>query len=55
MLQDYRIPTLKELIKRLPPVRDIPSLSDQQARESLIEARKEAPQFDSDSGEATTK
>jgi len=40
MLQDQRIPTLEELVERLPLPRDIPSLTKDQAMESLLEARK---------------
>jgi len=40
MVQDHRMPTLEELVERLPLLRDIPSLSDNQARESLLKARK---------------
>jgi len=40
MLQGQRIPTLKELVERLPLPRDIPSLTNDQARESLLKARK---------------
>jgi len=40
MLQQQQVPTLKELVNRLRPARDIPSLSNQQARESLLKAQK---------------
>jgi len=40
MLQQHQVPTLKELVNRLPPVRDVPSLTGDQVRESLLEARK---------------
>jgi len=41
MLQQQRqVPTLKELVNRLPPARDIPSLSEYQAKEALLKSRK---------------
>jgi len=40
MLQQHQVPTLKELVNRLPPARDIPSLTKDQARESLLKAWK---------------
>jgi len=41
MLQQQRqVPTLKELVNRLPPARDIPSLSKYQAKEALLKSRK---------------
>jgi len=40
MLQQRQVPTLKELVNRLPPARDIPSLSEYQAKEALLKSRK---------------
>jgi len=40
MLQQNQVPTLEELVNRLPTARDIPSLTKDQAKESLIESRK---------------
>jgi len=40
MLQQHQVPTLKELVNRLPTARDIPSLTEDQAKESLLESRK---------------
>jgi len=34
------VPTLEQLVERLPTVRDIPSLTENQAKESLLESRK---------------
>jgi len=34
------VPTLKQLVERLPTVRDIPSLTEDQAKESLLKSRK---------------
>jgi len=39
MLQ-RQVPTLKELVKRLPTARDIPSLTKDQAKQSLLESRR---------------
>jgi len=41
MLQQHQaVPTLKELVERLPSARDIPSLTDDQAKEALLESCK---------------
>jgi len=41
MLQQHQaVPTLEELVERLPSVMDIPSLTDDQAKEALLESRK---------------
>jgi len=41
MLQQHQeLPTLKELVERLPSVRDIPSLTDDQAKEALLKSRR---------------
>jgi len=41
MLQQHQaVPTLEELMERLPSTRDIPSLTDDQAKEALLESRK---------------
>jgi len=41
MLQQHQaVPTLEELVERLPSARDIPSLTDDQAREALLELRR---------------
>jgi len=40
MLQQRQVPTLEELVNRLPPVRDIPSLSEYQAKEALLKSKK---------------
>jgi len=43
MLQQHQaqaVPTLKELVDRLPSTRDIPSLTDKQAKEALLESRR---------------
>jgi len=41
MLQQHQeVPTLKELVERLPSVRDIPSLTEDQAKEALLKLRK---------------
>jgi len=40
MLQEQQLPTFKELVNRLPSLRDIPSLSKDQAKQSLLKARK---------------
>jgi len=40
MLQHQQVPTLEELVNRLPSVRDIPSLSEYQAKQALLESKK---------------
>jgi len=41
MLQQHQqIPTLKELVNRLPTARDIPSLTKDQAKDALLESRR---------------
>jgi len=40
MLQQRQVPTLKDLVNKLPPARDIPSLSKYQAKEALLKSRK---------------
>jgi len=40
MLQEQQVPTLEELVNRLPSPRDIPSLSNDDAKQSLLKARK---------------
>jgi len=41
MLQQYQeLPTLEELVERLPSARDIPSLTDNQAKEALLKSRR---------------
>jgi len=40
MLQEQQVPTLKELVNQLPSPRDIPFLTKDQSRQSLLEARK---------------
>jgi len=43
MLQQHQaqaVPTLKELVDRLPSTRDIPSLTYEQAKEALLESRR---------------
>jgi len=41
MLQQHQaVPTLEELVERLPSTRDIPLLTDNQAKEALLESRK---------------
>jgi len=38
--QQHQVPTLEELVNRLPPARDIPSLTEDQLRQSLLKAWK---------------
>jgi len=40
MLQQHQVPTLKELVDRLPTARDIPSLTKDQAKDALLESKK---------------
>jgi len=41
MLQQHQeLPTLNELVERLPSARDIPSLTDDQAKEALLKSRR---------------
>jgi len=41
MLQQHQaVPTLKELVERLPSARDIPSLTEDQAKEALLKSRR---------------
>jgi len=40
MLQQHQVPTLKDLVNKLPAARDIPSLTKDQAKESLLESWK---------------
>jgi len=40
MLQQHQVPTLEELVDRLPTARDIPSLTEDQAKDALLESKK---------------
>jgi len=40
MLQQQQVPTLEQLVDRLPSTRDIPLLMDEQAKEALLESRR---------------
>jgi len=41
MLQQHQeLPTLEELMERLPSARDIPSLTNDQAKEALLKLRR---------------
>jgi len=40
MLQHHQVPTLEYLVNKLPAPRDIPSLTEYQAKESLLKLRK---------------
>jgi len=40
MLQQQQVPTLEQLVDRLPSTRDIPLLTDKQAKEALLESRR---------------
>jgi len=41
MLQQHQeLPTLEELVERLPSARDIPSLTNDQAKEALLKSRR---------------
>jgi len=40
MLQQHQVPTLKDLVNKLLAARDIPSLTEYQAKESLLKSRK---------------
>jgi len=41
MLQQHQaVPTLEELVERLPSARDIPSLTNDQAKEALLKSRR---------------